>query len=414
MLRIENVTAKSNTLVARLDINHDLQKYFHSDLFLAEFDFDIEAIPPALLVVPVVNNLIQVAWAVGVDLAVEVMDGAHFRSCHRLKQVFQEWYPGLSFRSEIRPAEIVDTKVGGSGTAMLYSGGVDSVVTYIRHEPERPTSIIVDLEPAGIHPDIIEHAMRQAGGAHVVRSNLYSFLNRRQLDKDFGSHIEGSWWGGVQHGMGLLGLAAPISSVRRTDHVLIAATHTKAFQIPWGSDPDIDNNVAWADVTCCHDGYELNRQQKLNDVIGSFIANTGHYPLLMVCNSYARKRGHYNCCKCAKCAQAIVGMLIAGIDPRQCGFGLSEKTLPWIKESLDTMAFFARKSDYRMWEDAFNSIPDDLSKIEEVVPGARAFIEWFRGLEFTYDDYFNKTCVMRDRPEYAVVVRDGEAELHAS
>ena len=78
------------------------------------------------------------------------------------------------------------------------------------------------------------------------------------------------------------------------------------------------------------------------------------------------------------------------------------------------MAFFARKSDYRMWEDAFNSIPDDLSKIEEVVPGARAFIEWFRGLEFTYDDYFNKTCVMRDRPEYAVVVRDGEAELHAS
>ena len=44
MLRIENVTAKSNTLVARLDINHDLQKYFHSDLFIAEFDFDIEAI----------------------------------------------------------------------------------------------------------------------------------------------------------------------------------------------------------------------------------------------------------------------------------------------------------------------------------------------------------------------------------
>jgi len=205
MLRIETVTARNNTLVARLDINESLQRYFHDDLFLAEFDFNIEGVPPSLLVVPVVNSLIQVAWAVGVDLAVEVMDSAHLRSCQRLRQVFQGWYPGLSFKSEIRPTEVVDTKVEGSNTTMLYSGGVDSTATSLRHWPERPSYIIVDFEPAGIHPEVIEHAKGQPGGAHVVRSNLYSFLNRRHLDQDFGPHIEGSWWGGCSMGWGYLG-----------------------------------------------------------------------------------------------------------------------------------------------------------------------------------------------------------------
>jgi len=219
--------------------------------------------------------------------------------------------------------------------------------------------------------------------------------------------------GGVQHGMGLLGLAAPITIQRRANRVLIAATHTNKFTIPWGSAPDVDNHVAWAAVTCHHDGYELNRQQKLRDVIKPIIVRTGRHPLLMVCNSYARERGRYNCSRCAKCAQAIVGMLIAGIDPRQCGFEVSEKTLPWIKESLDTMTFFARKSDYSMWEDAFNSIPGDLDEISEVVPGTRTFLEWFKDLQFTYDDYFNKTCVMRDRPGYALVLKDGEPDLRS-
>jgi hypothetical protein len=133
--------------------------------------------------------------------------------------------------------------------------------------------------------------------------------------------------------------------------------------------------------------------------------------LLIVCNSYARKRELYNCSKCAKCAQSIISLCIENIDPRKCGFDVTEDTFLWIKESLQTMSFFARKSDYWTWEKTYHSIPKNLDSIHEFIPGTINFLEWFHTIDLRYEEYFNNTTVMKDRPCYVLKCSDDIVEL---
>ena len=42
------------------------------------------------------------------------------------------------------------------------------------------------------------------------------------------------------------------------------------------------------------------------------------------------------------------------------------------------------------------------------------FLNWFSKLEFTYEDYFNKTTVMRDRPSYELFFDYGEPDYESN
>ena len=46
-------------------------------------------------------------------------------------------------------------------------------------------------------------------------------------------------------------------------------------------------------------------------------------------------------------------------EPNKCGFFVTEKTFAWIKESLESLTYFGRKSDFWTWEDTYNNLPND-------------------------------------------------------
>jgi len=214
----------------------------------------------------------------------------------------------------------------------------------------------------------------------------YTFFDHTRLMSTFDHCIEGtSWWASVQHGMGLLGVCAPLTAIRDIRNLYIASSATRdkaqGLGLPWGSHPLIDGNVAWADVKAIHDCPEWCRQEKIRYAIKPFIELTNHYPRFIVCNDTGR-RHVLNCGRCEKCCRTIVGLALEGIDPNRCGFHIDGRTFPRIKQKLlwGPLRFTHRKSG--LWWDIRACIP---GTITGDLYGSRAFFEWLRTHEFAED-----------------------------
>ncbi len=414
IIKIDKVKTFENKLIIGFNVPKELEKYFNENEVFIEYDFNINAFPNYILTIPAICNIIQIAWVTNTDLFVEKIDNNFLNSLESIKKVFKKSFGDLKFDSKIYCDEIINIKKHSQGIIQLYSGGLDSTATCLRNIDTNSHLSIVDFEPAGIHKDIINWAKNIYGNGSLTRTNIYSFLNRRNLDIDFGRYTEGTWWGGIQHGMGLIGLTAPTAYFKNANSIFIASTHDNTFTENWGSDPKIDDLIKWSNITISHKDYEYTRHEKVQKIIKPYIKKTSNYPLLIVCNSYARKRELHNCSKCGKCAQAIISLCLEEIDPRKCGFNVTSNTFAWIKESFESLTYFARKSDYWTWEDTYKNIPEDIDELKEIIPGTKTFLKWFKNIDFNYDDYFNTTTVMRDRPSYSLKYVDGIPELQSS
>lgn len=408
---IDSLKKYGNKTLITFNLSKEIEKYFSEKQIFIEYDFNLDHIPDYILTIPAICNLIQVAWVTNSNLLVNEIDESLLNSLSEIKQVFERNFGVLEFNSKIISKNIIKLKEQEEGIVQLFSGGIDSTATCLRNIENKNHLIIVDFEPAGIHQDIIRWAKNIYGNGSLVRTNIYSFLNRKNLDNEFGSYTEGTWWGGIQHGMGLIGLTAAAAYNSKSNKIFISSTHDKSFKGNWGSDPTIDNLLKWSNVSVIHKDYEFTRHEKVKKIIKPYISRNSSYPLMVVCNSYSRKRELYNCSKCAKCAQAIVSLCIEEINPNKCGFNVTEKTFAWIKESLESMTYFARKSDFWTWEDTYNNLPENINDMIEYIPGTKSFLSWFKKLDFNYEDYFNNTTVMRDRPSYELFYIDGEPEM---
>lgn len=175
----------------------------------------------------------------------------------------------------------------------------------------RQVSTKVDefAENQEVHHSTIKANVRDVADGYLVRSSL-------------GAGVLTDWWANVQHGLALLGLVAPLTAARRTGTVYFPASHTEDFNAPWGSAPEIDNLVAWADVACEHEGFDLSRQDKL----ALIVRNSPDGVYLRVCPTSSTGR---NCSACEKCYRTIAGLIVAGADPNafgfECGPGLLEE-----------------------------------------------------------------------------------------
>lgn len=166
------------------------------------------------------------------------------------------------------------------------------------------------------------------------------------LNSYYGRYVTGSWWGGVKHGLALLGLCAPITYTEEINKLYIASSFTKLFSYPWGSHPDIDNNVKWAGTKAEHDGYELSRQDKI-EVIADYIRK--EYPDLYIRSCWASDKG-LNCSKCEKCSRTITGLELAGSDPNNHGYIVNADTFKVIKKKLLSGWPIGEDEEY-MWQD---------------------------------------------------------------
>ena len=107
-----------------------------------------------------------------------------------------------------------------------------------------------------------------------------------------------------------------------------------------------------------------------------------YYAYLRVCHSQFRD---YNCGTCEKCLRTITGLVLEGIDPRNCNFNTKKSVFNLIKSYFIKHLFDLEHNQILVWQDIQNNIPDDLD--ENKMYNSKEFFEWFKGFDLSNYKY---------------------------
>ncbi|MFB6075197.1 MAG: hypothetical protein ABEJ89_09310 [Haloarculaceae archaeon] len=377
-IAIRDVAATGTTLESSIAVPAPLRRFFTGESFRATYGVDISDVDESVLAIPVVGHVAPVAWTQGVDLAVPALD-SEYRDCLRaVQERLRSMYPGFMDGGTVFVRDSVDNdEPTGTGTGLLFSGGVDSVTSFARHDDEITTLIGVqgwtiddeaDEEWERVAARIGSFADRHGVDSAFVRSNALSMLDTTMLGAHYKRYLVGSWYSGVGHGLGLLSLCAPLSVAGGIDSLHIASTHTAAFEYPWGSHPTIDEHVRWGGARANHDGYELDRQEKLYR-IARFVESEDPQLKLHTCN-----RGEAdNCNDCEKCYRTAIGLFLADLDPRDHGYDIGPEDLDHAREAVESGEWLVDEHFRFMWETLQSHAPEGFDHESEPV---RKFLRW--------------------------------------
>ena len=377
-LILGSVKANNNTIETTFSCNGRMRKFFKNRKFVAEYNISIEGTPPSILTIPFLAVACPVAWANNADIYVDECDETFLYSLKLIKKTLREFYPQMNFGGRIQVKNVVKVPNRNLSRKMvLYSGGVDSLATLMRHQSENPLLFTVmgkNFAPPFI-ADIAKDVSNKCGlELRTVNNNPYGILDLPML-AIFRKQTKGDWYRQVMHGLALLGLSAPVTYVDKIGTVYIAASLTNEMLEPYGSHPEIDNNVKWTGTHVIHDGHELSRQQKIF-LIANQMKKTLQSHQLRVCN-FPNLNG--NCGRCEKCVRTIIGLEVAGMDPNLCGLPLQKDLGLYAKESLLKGNWDLDPHICWVWSDIQSSI---IPNMQLPNPELRSFIEWLPTVDF--------------------------------
>lgn len=291
--------------------------------FWVEYDSGagLKDLPEGLAVVPFVASVAPVVWLSGMTAHVPALDRCFVEALEDIRAEFVRMYPELEWTGSIVPGEVTTTVDGsvGASSAMLFSGGVDSVYSALAlgadHRLVTVQGADIALDNASGWKAVCDQtaafADSRGHGTAFIRSNLRSFLDAPALERRWPQ--VGEWWHGVQHGVGLLSLLAPL--VPAGVVVISASRSEESAGRPIGSSPELDTSLRWGGTKVVHHGFEASRQDKVEAIV----AAGSPEPHLRVCFS-----DHYalgtNCERCEKCLRTFAGVVVAGGDPTKYGF----------------------------------------------------------------------------------------------
>ena len=375
---IDTVSADDRTLEATVRTSGDLERFVTGEPFRTEYDVPIEDVPEGVLAIPVLAHVCPVAWANGADVYVESVDATFATALNDVEASLCAMYDFLEGGTLYAKETIDADPEAGGESGLLFTGGVDSTCSYVRHREESPT--LISIRGWTITPDraddkkweqlctrVSRFAENHDCETAFVESNMLTALDHPLLLAHYKRFVDGAWYSSVGHGLGLLGLCAPMAYARGISDLYVAATHWEGIDLEWGSRPDIDGNVRWTGTQCHHDGYELTRQERL-DVIADYVESEAPDLQLQTCND----RMDGNCGRCEKCYRTAVGLRLAGLDPTAHGYSFEDADYDELRRSLDDRKWVLGHDERHMWAD----IRARARETEPTTPAERAFFEW--------------------------------------
>ena len=384
-VRVETPTIDGDRLTGEIATTGPVSRFFSGQPFRARYSTSIEDLPESLQTIPVLAHVCPVAWAVGAEVVVERTDARFLDGLRRIRSTLLEMYPEFMTGGSVHCPTPVHTDSAGpefDDTGMLFTGGVDSTATYVRHRDEDPT--LVSIRGWVIDGDdrwkrtreyVNSFASARSHETAFVESNMLDFLATPLLQAHFQRYLDGAWYSSVGHGLGLLGLCAPLAHVQEWGSLYIAATYTQEWDRPWGSHPDVDEHVAWRGTSCSHDGYQLNRQAKI-DRIAEYLEQESSKLALRTCTYHD---GAGNCSECEKCYRTIVGLLLADLDPNAHGYEFGPETFTEIRRFFEDGESFINTTKKRYWG-VLQEVTAERSLAD--APGGPAFEQWLLDQDF--------------------------------
>lgn len=374
----------------------DAEDYFLQRRFWAKYDgigvdIDLTSVLTGIAVIPALGTVIPVALATGVPVRVDSVDPTFAAALPDYVEAVSRMYPAFGALDLVAGADgLPDAESEESDAALLYSGGVDSAASLLRHR-DRVRCLIsvwgadVEIEDRGLWATlepILSAAPAKAGtGRVVVRSNLRRVVDELTLDRDFARYFaRTNWWGGIHHGIGLAALAAPVCAATGLPRLLIASSHSADFRAPWGSTPDLDDAIAWSGTRVRHDSFDWNRQEKLAHAVVPWLA-AGHELSLSVCYKITRGATGINCAHCEKCMRTASGILALGHDPAQVGIPISKRSLAdWRARMIHHDLTFGPNEVF-MWQTVQSAITGDAVASGPEQYGQREYLDWLAAFD---------------------------------
>ena len=407
-----------NAIVYRYTVQGTWKKFFNTKAeFFVEYSENISATPKNIAVIPMLCNFLPIAWVFNAEIIVPELDKNFYENLDEVKHGYSEMYPQINFGGKLTVEKLVanDYEVS-ENTAAFFSGGVDSFNTLISHVKENPTLITlwgsdVKLNDFDGWNKVKAHSLNTAKKFNCqnlfIRSSFRYVINEGALSQEVIPLCGDGWWHGFQHGIGIIGHAAPYTYLRKISKLYIASTYTEKDKGNYtcASDPTIDNHVKVGKCITIHDGYEFERQDKVRRIC-EYKRTSGIEINLRVCWESA---GGGNCCHCEKCYRTILEILAEGENPAEMGFTEFPAILDKMKEDFQKPDFFNMANSnalplYGAIQNRFRKNPDNLKKFG---------LEWFMELNFS-DKNLKRGRYVQNNPLiafYRVVLRQIEQIL---
>ncbi|WP_372713629.1 hypothetical protein, partial [Ilyobacter sp.] len=241
-IRVKHTKLKDNfTVEYEIEYSEGLQ-YFNGNMYV-KYDEDLSNVPESILNIPLLSNILPVCWFLNADLHVEEIDQTFYSALNNIKNGFQKMYGQINIGGQVIADKIIKNNYKKSNSALLFSGGVDSVASYINNVDKNPLLVIVHGADISLEDtkgwqlatkEAAEFASENNTDLIPIESNFKNFIKGSKLAKNFDETIS-HWWPCVQHGFAFVGLIAPISYIRGISDIYIASSFTSVsdFRIPW-------------------------------------------------------------------------------------------------------------------------------------------------------------------------------------
>ena len=186
------------------------------------------------------------------------------------------------------------------GVACLFSGGVDSFYTLLKHREEVTHIIFVHGFDIALE-DRVLRAQASRMAREVAKELGKTLIEVETNIRRFSDTIVG--WE-KYHGAAMAGVALLFQ--RRFRRVLIASSHTYGGLAPWGSHPMLDPLWSTEATEIKHDGSEARRVEKMRHISEHELTMRW----LRVC--FKNPNGVYNCGHCGKCLLTRITLRTVG------------------------------------------------------------------------------------------------------
>lgn len=345
-------------------------------------DINLNDLPPTIIDIPLITNLIPVIWFSGKEYTIDEMDEDLYYSLIKIKSFFKRFFYNTAWKGELRPARLVKNVLPHkkNQAAALFTGGLDSTTTIFRHFNENLVLISFNTP----HKNALAFARMHHFDFYTIYMNYYDFLKLSVLDK--ASVDISKWFWDTTMGLSWIGAAAPFLYAKGIPLLYIPSGFTwQSFIFPDGqtlqqpASPLIDENVTPAGIIVHHDIFTMTRTEKMEFISTFCTERRLPKPHLVVCNYHSRLNNAFpHCNKCMKCLLTMLDIIAIGENLHDYGFTLAEQEFILQFKSYITALKMRRGGTYVACSDTQKYIKRNIGTLPHTY---QQFYEWFMEID---------------------------------
>lgn len=385
-ISLDKIEVLSNRVLYRFSVSEGLKPYFNTSCMFIEYEEDMTSVPESILTIAFVNTFIGLVWMSDCVLFVDEIDETYYQALKQIKNAFHELHHYAELKGLFVPSKFIHNEIPASGkNILLFGGGVDCHTSFLRHKDEVPYILNIygwlrSVEEAN---EVDEYDKRQTAeyassmgiNAMHARSNFASLFNLDRIDKTFTRPLVHSfYWYAFLHPMAFTSIATPLAWNHGISSIMIASSFTKGrIGVKCASYITTDSEYRFAtDGTTIHDGFELDRQDKVA-LITDYQKKSGKPYKMQVCSFK-----DHNCCECEKCFRTIIELVAENANPRDFGFNITGSlTEHWKRIVQRDVALWGVSKESYYYCCCAKRMRENYQNIED-----KEFVDWFLSCDF--------------------------------